>query len=147
MRAILQRVRRAHVSVDGVIVGQIEQGMVVLLGIAATDTPQDLDWLVGKVAELRFFEDSDGKMNLSVADVGGAALVVSQFTLFGDCRKGRRPSFIDAARPEQAEAMYLQFCTALRTRGIPVSTGRFRADMQLELVNDGPVTLILDSRA
>ncbi len=126
--------------------GAISRGILVLLGVAETDTPQDLNWLVNKVVGLRIFEDADGKMNLSVQDVGGALLVVSQFTLYGDCRKGRRPSFIEAARPELAEIQYEQFCTAVRAQGLPVATGRFRTQMDVELVNDGPVTLIIDSR-
>ncbi|MCA8992314.1 MAG: D-tyrosyl-tRNA(Tyr) deacylase [Planctomycetaceae bacterium] len=147
MRAVLQRVSRAQVTVDGGVVGAIEGGILVLLGIAAEDTLDDLNWMVRKVAELRFFEDADGKMNLSVEDVGGAVLVVSQFTLYGDCRKGRRPSFIAAAEPAKAVEYYEKFCEELTRRGIKVATGQFRAHMDVELVNDGPVTLLVDSRA
>lgn len=147
MRAILQRVSRAIVTVDGEVTGAIERGLLVLLGVAEVDTAADLDWMVQKVTGLRCFEDADGKMNLSVQDVGGSLLVVSQFTLYGDCRKGKRPSFTEAARPEQAEAMYEEFCQRARLLGIAVATGRFRCHMDVELVNDGPVTLIVDSRA
>lgn len=147
MRAVLQRVSRAQVTVDGSVVGAIEGGILVLLGIAAEDTLDDLNWMVRKVAELRFFEDADGKMNLSVEDVGGAVLVVSQFTLCGDCRKGRRPSFIAAAEPAKAVEYYEKFCTELAHRGLQVATGQFRAHMDVELVNDGPVTLLVDSRS
>ncbi len=146
MRAVLQRVSRARVTVEGEITGEIQRGLLVLLGVATTDTQDDLDWMVNKVCGLRIFEDADGKMNLSVDEVGGELLVVSQFTLLGDARKGRRPSFVEAARPEQAEAMYDQFCDAARLRGLAVHTGRFRTHMDVELVNDGPVTLIVDSR-
>lgn len=146
MRAVLQRVRRAAVVVDGETVGAIERGLLVLLGIAPADTLDDVRWLAEKTANLRIFNDEAGKMNLSVADVGGAVLVVSQFTLYGDCRKGRRPSFIDAAPPNVAVPLYEAFVNALRSLGLPVRTGSFGAMMQVELVNDGPVTLILDTR-
>lgn len=145
MRACIQRVSRAHVEVDGETTGQIESGLLVLLGVAAEDGEEDLRWLVDKVVGLRIFEDAAGKMNRALEDVGGALLVVSQFTLLGDCRKGRRPSFIAAAPPEKAEAMYQQFVDAARSRGVRVQTGRFRAQMNVELVNDGPVTLWIDS--
>ncbi len=146
MRAVLQRVHRAAVVVDGETVGQIERGLLVLLGIAPQDSSEESRWLAEKTAGLRIFNDEAGKMNRSVADVDGAVLVVSQFTLYGDCRKGRRPSFIDAAPPNVAEPLYEAFVHALRSLGLPVRTGRFGASMQVELVNDGPVTLILDTK-
>jgi len=145
MRAVLQRVRWATVTVGDETVGAIAAGWLVLLGVGPTDTPAECDWLADKVAHLRAFADADGKMNLSVLDTGGAVLVVSQFTLYGDCRKGRRPSFTAAAPPAVAEPLYEAFVVALRARGIPVATGRFAADMQVELVNDGPVTFVLDT--
>lgn len=145
MRVVIQRVQRAKVTVAGEIVGEIARGWLVLLGIAPADTQKQVDWLAEKVANLRAFEDQDGKMNLSVSDVGGSVLVVSQFTLLGDCRKGRRPSFIQAAAPELAERLYETFVAAIGVQGIPVATGKFRAMMQVELVNDGPVTILLDS--
>ena len=144
MRAVLQRVRRAKVTVDGAVVGEIAAGWLVLLGVGPTDTAAHADWLADKVANLRAFADTDGKMNLSVQDVGGSVLVVSQFTLYGDCQKGRRPSFTGAAPPAVAEPLYEAFVTALKMLGVPVATGRFAADMQVELVNDGPVTFVLD---
>ena len=146
MRAVLQRVSRAAVVIDGETVGAIQWGLLVLLGVAPTDTEKEAQWLAEKVAGLRIFNDEAGKMNLGVADVGGGLLVVSQFTLYGDCRKGRRPSFIAAAPPEIAVPLYEAFVNALRARGLPVATGRFGAMMQVELVNDGPVTLILDTK-
>jgi D-tyrosyl-tRNA(Tyr) deacylase len=145
MRAVLQRVTQARVVVADETIGAIQRGLLVLLGVARSDTAADVAWLADKVAALRIFNDAQGKMNLSVADVQGAALVVSQFTLYGDCRKGRRPSFIDAAPPEIAIPLYEAFIQALQAQGLPVATGRFGAMMQVELVNDGPVTLILDS--
>ncbi|CAN5188716.1 D-aminoacyl-tRNA deacylase [soil metagenome] len=145
MRIILQRVTEARVRVDGEIVGEIGHGWLVLLGIAPSDTREDAVKLADKIAYLRAFNDDDGKMNRSVQDLGGSVLVVSQFTLYGDCSKGRRPSFIDAARPEIAEPLYQEFVNAVRAFGIPVATGRFGAEMKVELVNDGPVTLILES--
>jgi D-tyrosyl-tRNA(Tyr) deacylase len=145
MRAVIQRVRSCRVVVAGEIVGEIGRGLLVLLGIHAKDTADQVRWLADKIVGLRIFEDDQGKMNVSVADARGAVLVVSQFTLYGDCRKGRRPSFIDAARPEVAEPLYEAFANAVRLHGIPVATGRFGADMQVELVNDGPVTLVLDT--
>lgn len=146
MKACIQRVSRAQVMIDGQVVGQIGPGMLVLLGVAAGDRPADAQALATKVAGLRIFEDDEGKMNRSLAEVGGAMLVVSQFTLLADCRKGRRPSFTDAAPPEQAAELYQAFVAAVQAEGIPVATGRFRQHMEVELVNDGPVTLILDSR-
>ena len=145
MRAVLQRVRRASVTVASEPIGQIEGGLLILLGVHRTDTPEQARWLADKIAGLRIFEDADGKMNVSVQDVGGSILVVSQFTLYGNCEKGRRPSFIEAAVPEVAEPLYEQFANNLRALGIPVATGRFGADMQVELVNDGPVTVIVET--
>jgi D-tyrosyl-tRNA(Tyr) deacylase len=146
MRAVLQRVSRAQVTVAGQVVGQIGGGLLVLLGVEQNDTDADARHLADKTVQLRIFDDADGKMNLSLADVGGGVLVVSQFTLLGDCRKGRRPSFIQAAPPELAERLYETFIAAVGVQGVPVASGRFRAMMEVELVNDGPVTLILDSR-
>jgi D-tyrosyl-tRNA(Tyr) deacylase len=146
MRAVVQRVRRAAVVIEGETIAAIEHGLLVLLGVTTADTRADVQWLAEKTANLRIFNDEDGKMNLSVADVGGSLLVVSQFTLYGDCRKGRRPSFIAAAPPETAVPLYEAFVDALRSLGLPVQTGRFGAMMQVELVNDGPVTLILDTK-
>ena len=147
MRAVLQRVRRASVAVAGEIVGEVAGGWLVLLGVAPADTQKDIDWLAEKVANLRAFPDADGKMNLSVQDVRGAVLVVSQFTLYGDCQKGRRPGFTRAAPPAVAEPLYEAFVVALKALGVPVATGRFAADMQVELVNDGPVTFVIDTPA
>ncbi|MCP4176053.1 MAG: D-tyrosyl-tRNA(Tyr) deacylase [Fuerstiella sp.] len=146
MRAVVQRVSKASVTVDGVVVGAIQKGVLILLGVADDDAQQDVIWLAGKVAGLRVFEDDDGKMNLDLTDVAGSALVVSQFTLLGDCRKGRRPAFVKAARPELANSLYLSFVAEMRGRGLTVETGTFQAQMDVELVNDGPVTLLLDSR-
>ena len=146
MRACVQRVSRAEVAVGGETVGRIGRGMLVLLGVAADDSEADARQLAGKIAGLRIFEDAQGKMNLALADVGGAMLVVSQFTLLGDCRKGRRPSFTGAAAPELAEKLYQVFVRTVAAQGIEVATGRFREHMEVELVNDGPVTLLLDSR-
>ena len=146
MRAVVQRVSRAQVRVDGAVSGEVGRGLVVLLGVARGDGADDARSLAEKVALLRVFEDEAGKMNLSVLDVGGAALVVSQFTLLGDGRKGNRPSFIEAAPPEEADALYQAFCQHLRGRGLAVATGVFRAHMEVELVNDGPVTILLDSK-
>jgi D-aminoacyl-tRNA deacylase len=146
VRACVQRAKNASVRVAGEIVGRIDRGLVVLLGVAADDTPQDAAYLAEKIATLRVFEDAEGKMNLALADCGGAMLVVSQFTLLGDCRKGRRPSFVAAAEPALAEQLYQLFVAEVRKLGIPVETGQFRQQMDLALVNDGPVTLLLDSR-
>jgi D-tyrosyl-tRNA(Tyr) deacylase len=145
VRAVIQRVSQASVTVEGEITGQIERGFLVLLGVGTDDTEDDAAYLAGKAVGLRVFEDADGKMNLSLADVGGAMLVVSQFTLYGDARKGRRPSFIEAARPEKANQLYESFCAEVRGQGIRVETGRFQKHMDVALVNDGPVTLLLDS--
>lgn len=146
MRAVLQRVSEARVQVGGEIVGEIARGLLVLLGVGQGDGEADARFLAEKAAGLRIFEDAQGKMNLSVEDVAGAVLVVSQFTLYGDCRQGRRPGFSAAASPERADALYQQFVQCLRQRGLPVATGVFQAEMAVELVNDGPVTLLLDSR-
>jgi len=145
MRAVIQRVSEASVRVDGALVGQIGRGFLVLLGITHSDGETEAVWLAKKVAGLRLFEDAEGKMNLGLADVGGGVLAVSQFTLYGDARKGRRPSFVEAARPEQAQPLYEQFCTALRSEGIYVAQGIFQAHMQVALVNDGPVTLVVET--
>ena len=145
MRAVVQRVSRASVTVAGEVVGQIGRGFLVLLGVGEGDTAEDSVYLAQKIAGLRVFEDADGKMNLALAEVSGAMLVVSQFTLWGDCRKGRRPSFDKAARPEVAEPLYQAFVAAVAGEGIPTQTGRFQQHMDVELVNDGPVTLLLDS--
>jgi len=149
MRVCVQRVRRAKVTLveTGQITGEIGPGLLVLLGIKATDTEKETQFLAGKVALLRVFEDEKGKMNLGLGDVGGEMLVVSQFTLYGDCRKGRRPSFTEAARPEQAIPLYQMFVAEVRKQGITVATGEFQQEMAVELVNDGPVTLILDCDA
>lgn len=146
MRAVVQRVLHAHVKVAGDITGAIETGLLVLLGVAEGDTPLDAEYLAKKIVTLRVFEDAQEKMNCSLAEVGGRMLVVSQFTLLGDCRKGRRPSFDRAARPEAADALYRHFVAQVEEQGIVVATGRFQQHMQVELVNDGPVTLLLDSR-
>lgn len=145
MRAVVQRVRHSHVNVDGTVVGEIGRGLLVLLGVEANDADSDLDYLANKIVSLRIFEDDQGKMNRSVADVGGQVLVVSQFTLLGDARKGNRPSFIRAADPEKGNELYQAFCQRIRERGIDVQTGRFQAHMEVELVNSGPVTILLDS--
>ena len=147
MRAVVQRVTRASVVIANETVGEIGVGLVVLLGVTHDDTPTQAQWLAEKIAGLRIFNDADGKMNRDLADVGGAMLIVSQFTLYGDCRKGKRPSFIDAAPPAIAIPLYEAFINVVKSLGIPVATGRFGADMQVELVNDGPVTLIVDSRS
>ena len=146
MRAVVQRVSRAQVTISGELTGKIEKGLLVLLGVAEGDTSADVQFLATKIVGLRIFEDDAEKMNLALADVKGSMLVVSQFTLLGDCRNGRRPSFIAAARPEVAEALYKEFVAAVRKQGIEVGTGRFQQYMQVELVNDGPVTMLLDSR-
>ena len=146
MRAVVQRVSRAEVRVDGQPTGRVGRGLAVLLGVARGDGEEDARSLAEKVASLRIFEDPAGKMNLSVRDVGGGVLVVSQFTLLGDARKGNRPGFTDAAPPEEANALYERFCAHLRERGLEVGTGVFRASMEVELVNEGPVTILLDSK-
>ena len=146
MRAVVQRVTRARVTVGGEMTGEIGRGLLVLLGVARDDADADAAYLLEKIATLRVFDDSEGRMNLSVEDVGGALLVVSQFTLHGDVRRGRRPSWTDAAPPEVAEPVYESFVAAARRRLARVETGSFRSMMQVELVNDGPVTILLDSR-
>ncbi|MEH7119016.1 D-aminoacyl-tRNA deacylase [Neobacillus vireti] len=146
MRIVVQRSKEAKVTVDGEITGQIKHGFVLLVGITHEDKDEDAVYLADKIANLRVFEDSEGKMNLSLLDVGGEILSVSQFTLYGDCRKGRRPNFMEAARPEQAIVLYDAFNKMLRDKGITVETGVFGAMMDVELINDGPVTLIVESK-
>ena len=145
MRAVVQRVKSASVNVDGELVSEIGAGVLIFLGVAHEDTTTELEYIANKVANLRIFEDAEGKMNCSLLEAGGAALVVSQFTLYGDCRKGRRPSFIKAARPETANALYEQLITALEQQNIRTQGGTFQAMMDVELINDGPVTILLDS--
>lgn len=147
MRVVLQRVTQASVSIAGSVVGRIGQGFCVLVGFAHGDSADQVVWMADKIAGLRVFGDAEGKMNLALSDVGGAILVVSQFTLYGDASKGRRPSFIDAAQPEAAIPLYERFCAKLRSRGIEVATGEFGAMMEVEIHNDGPVTLILERSA
>lgn len=147
MRAVVQRVRESRVEIDGQVVGQIAGGLMVLLGVQQGDSPRDIDFMVDKLANLRIFPDEQGKMNRSLLDVQGQMLLVSQFTLLGDCRKGRRPSFIQAEAPELANQLYRQVAERLSQLGISVATGIFAADMQVHLINDGPVTILLDSRA
>jgi D-tyrosyl-tRNA(Tyr) deacylase len=147
MRVVLQRVSTARVIVAGEIIGEIGRGWLALLAVAPGDTPTQAAWLAEKIANLRAFPDADGKMNRSVQDIAGSVLSVSNFTLYADCQKGRRPSFINAARPEEAEPLYRAFCNALRALGVPVAEGRFGADMQVELTNDGPVTFVIDTAA
>lgn len=147
MRVIVQRTSRAEVRIDGAIVGQIGKGFMLLVGITDGDTQAEADYLAKKVVQMRIFEDAEGKMNLGLQDVGGEILSISQFTLFADCRKGNRPSFIRAARPKVAEPLYNYFNTILRTQyGLQVATGRFGADMKVDFVNDGPVTILLDTQ-
>jgi D-tyrosyl-tRNA(Tyr) deacylase len=145
MRAVIQRVKSASVKVEGKLVSEIGAGVLIFLGIAHEDTATEIEYIANKIANLRIFEDKEGKMNRSLLEMGGAALVVSQFTLYGDCRKGRRPSFIKAARPEQANALYEQFIAVLEQQNIPTQGGTFQAMMDVELINDGPVTILLDS--
>ncbi|MDE0298895.1 MAG: D-aminoacyl-tRNA deacylase [Candidatus Poribacteria bacterium] len=145
MRVVVQRVASASVTVDEKLVSEIGKGLLLFHAVAHDDNSADLDYLTNKVANLRVFEDDEGRMNRSLLDIGGEALVVSQFTLYGDCRKGRRPSFIDAAAPDRAEALYQQFIQALSNTGVPVKAGIFQAMMDVKLVNDGPVTILLDS--
>ncbi len=145
MRACIQRVSEARVTVEGVVTGQISRGLVVLLGVGQGDGPTEVEWLAEKIVGLRIFEDDAGKMNRSLAEVGGAMLVVSQFTLYGDARRGRRPSFTDAAPPELAERLYGEFVEKVRGVGIEVATGKFREHMEVSLVNDGPVTIWIDT--
>ncbi len=145
MRAVVQRVSRASVRVDGQVTGAIDEGLLVFLGVRRGDTRQDADYLAGKTVGLRIFSDSQGKMNRSLVDSGGGLLVISQFTLYGDCRRGRRPSFDVAASPEEARALYDYFVSAVLKHDVPTATGVFQASMEVELVNDGPVTILLDS--
>lgn len=147
MRVVIQRVRQARVEVDGLVTGSIGPGLLVLLGIAKTDSTKEVEYLVEKVLHLRIFPDASGKMNLNVGEAGGSLLVVSQFTLYGDCRRGRRPSFDLAASPQQAAGLYDYFVNTARQSSVPVQTGVFQASMQIHLVNDGPVTIICDSPA
>ncbi len=146
MRAVVQRVRQSSVYVDGQVVGEIRHGLLVLLGVAEGDSDADAEYLSAKVARLRLFDDNSGKMNLDVLDVGGSALVVSQFTLLGDVRRGLRPSFTDAAEPQIANELYQNFCLKLEKQGLKVERGVFQAEMQVSLINDGPVTILLDSK-
>ena len=146
MRAVVQRVTRASVKVNGELTGKIEEGLLVLLGVAQEDAESDADYLADKIVGLRIFEDEEGKMNCSVTEIGGAVLAVSQFTLFGDVRKGKRPSFDAAARPECAQSLYEYFVQRIRALGLHCETGRFQQMMEVELVNQGPVTILLDSK-
>jgi D-tyrosyl-tRNA(Tyr) deacylase len=146
LRLVLQRVSRASVSVGGEVVGQIDRGLLVFVGVASGDGPADIAYATSKVCEIRVFPDDDGRMNRSVVDIGGALLVISQFTLLGDARKGRRPAFDQAAPPTEAEAVYEALVGQLAASGLPVATGQFRAHMVIEATNDGPVTMLLDSR-
>jgi len=146
MRAVIQRVKSAQVCVDGRVTGRIGEGLLVLLGVGKGDGEDDLSFLISKIPELRIFEDASGKFNLSLKEINGEILVVSQFTLYGDCRKGRRPSFTEAEEPAIAKNLYEQFVLKLRQQGVPVQTGEFQAKMEVHLINDGPVTLLLDSR-
>ena len=145
MRAVVQRVKQSTVKTDNEIVGQIGSGLLVLLGVAKGDTTKDADYLANKIVNLRIFEDQDRKMNRSLLETGGELLAVSQFTLLADCRKGRRPSFIEAAEPEKATDLYETFVNMVRAKGVAVQTGRFRAMMEVALINDGPVTIIIES--
>ena len=145
MRAVVQRVSKAKVIVEEKTVGAIKRGLLVFVGVGKDDTEEDCEWLADKVSGLRIFEDEDGKMNLSVKDINGEVLVVSQFTLYGDCRRGKRPSFTEAAPPDKGKALYERFVELLREKGLKVETGKFRAHMHVHLVNDGPVTILLDS--
>ena len=146
MRAVIQRVKEAKVVVEGKTVGEIGQGLLVFLGVEQTDEVQDAEYLVSKISQLRIFKDDEQKFNLSLIDVKGSMLVVSQFTLLGDCRKGRRPSFTDAAPPEKAQKLYEHFISLVARSAIPVASGQFQAMMDVSLVNDGPVTMLLDSK-
>jgi len=145
MRAVIQRVKSSKVKINNEIVGKINGGLLILLAVHVNDALKDIDWLVKKVLNLRIFEDENGKMNKSVSNVGGEILVVSQFTLYGDCKKGNRPSFIESARPEKAKEYYEKFVEQMRTAGISAATGKFQEHMEVELINDGPTTIIIDS--
>ncbi len=146
MRAVVQRVKKSRVTVEGNVTGEINKGLMILLGVGQEDSDKDIEYLVEKTMHLRVFEDNDGKMNLSVLEVGGELLVVSQFTLYGDCRKGRRPSYDKAARPEIAKELYEKFVEKCRSYGVNTQTGIFQAEMLVDISNDGPVTLLLDSK-
>jgi D-tyrosyl-tRNA(Tyr) deacylase len=146
MRAVIQRVSEARVRIGDEVVGQVGPGLLVLLGVAKSDSGEKARWLADKIVSLRIFNDEEGKMNRDVAEIEGAILIVSQFTLYGDCSKGRRPSFIDAAPPEMAIPLYEAFINAIKAHGVPTQTGRFGAMMKVELINDGPVTLIIDTK-
>lgn len=146
MRAVVQRVKKSSVSIDKKVIAEIGKGLLVLLGVAKTDETRDVDYLVEKILNLRVFEDENSKMNKSLIEINGEMLVVSQFTLLGNCRKGRRPSFVEAAEPEKANALYENFINQVRQKGVSAQTGQFRAMMDVSLINDGPVTLILESR-
>lgn len=146
MRAVIQRVKHASVSVDNQITGEIEQGFLVLLGVTHTDTEKEVDWLAKKITDLRVFNDSEDKMNLGLKDVNGELLIISQFTLYGNCIKGRRPAFIDAAKPDMANELYEKFLKKCKGLGFKTEAGIFGADMKVELLNDGPVTLIIDTK-
>lgn len=146
MRACVQRITRGSVTVDGEVIGKIAAGLVVLLGVGPDDDESDVRFMADKLTQLRIFEDADEKMNLSLIDTGGAMLVVSQFTLMGDCRKGRRPSFVAAAKPDRANELYEQFVAEVKSRDVETATGKFQAMMEVELVNDGPVTMLVDSK-
>ncbi len=144
MRAVVQRVSRARVRVENEVTGQINQGLLILLGVTHSDTSEQAQWLADKIVSLRIFQDSEGKMNRDITEVGGSVLVVSQFTLYGNAQKGRRPSFVEAAPPEIAVPLYEDFVNGIRANGVPVETGRFGAMMEVELVNEGPVTIIVE---
>lgn len=145
MKAVVQRVSQASVTIDGEVVGEIGPGLMVLLGVAEGDSEREVRWMAEKLVGLRIFEDDQGKMNRSLLDMGGAMLVVSQFTLLGDCRKGKRPSFVGAAAPEVANSLYEQFVARVGEAGVPTATGRFRTEMKVALVNEGPVTILVES--
>ena len=145
MRSVVQRVSSSSVTVDGDVIGKIDKGLMVLLGVTHDDTSKDVDYMIDKILNLRIFEDEDDKMNLSLKDIGGELLVVSQFTLYGDCRKGRRPSFTNAAKPDLADKLYEEFIANAKSQGLNVGTGQFGAHMMVDLTNDGPVTILLDS--
>jgi D-tyrosyl-tRNA(Tyr) deacylase len=147
MRVVVQRVKQARVSVEEKVIGEIKQGLLCFIGVGKEDRETDADYLAAKIPHLRVFEDAEGRFNRSVLEIKGGILVVSQFTLFGDCRKGRRPSFSDAAEPDQARELYHRFIAKLKENAIPVATGEFQAHMEVELINDGPVTLLLDTKS
>lgn len=146
MRAVVQRVKYSSVTVNGEIVGKIDKGLLVLLGVTHTDSEKEINWLAKKIKDLRIFEDQDGKMNLGLEEINGELLIISQFTLYGDCIKGRRPGFVDAAKPDLAKPLYEKFLEKCRSFGIKIEAGIFGADMKVELLNDGPVTLIIDTK-